>query len=146
MKFAITLFSLVMLMSCGKPTYVSYNTIRDDSGDIAMSVFQENPGKTLMENNCYLCHNPKTAKESISAPPMFLVKASYLKDGNDKERFIEDMVSFIKNPNKNSSRMPEAIEDYGLMPYQFYPENTLRKIAEYMFENEVETPDWFIKI
>lgn len=116
----------------------------NDYGEIAMAS-QENPGKTLMENNCYLCHNPKTPKEKIAAPPMILVKASYLKDGNGKEKFIDDMVSFIKNPNENNSKMPEAIKEYGLMPYQFYPENILRKIAEYMFENEVDTPDWLIK-
>lgn len=145
MKLAITLLSLVMLMSCGKPTYVAYTAIMDDSSEIAMAISQENPGKTLMENNCYLCHNPKTAKGSISAPPMILVKTRYLKNRSGKEEFIEDMVSFIKNPNEKSSKMPEAIKEYGLMPYQFYPENTLRKIAEYMFENEVETPVWYKK-
>ena len=31
------------------------------------------------------------------------------------------------------------------MPYQFYPENTLRQIATYMFENEIEAPEWFKK-
>ena len=39
--------------------------------------------------------------------------------------------------------MPGAIKKFGLMPYQFYPENTIRQIADYMFDNEVEKPEWF---
>ena len=143
MKIALQLLSLVILTSCNKSYDNLYNKIQDDHGELAISIPQDHLGKELMQNNCYLCHNPKTSEESIIAPPMVLVKASYMENGISKNEFIDAMVSWVKNPNEESSKMPDAIKEYGLMPYQFYSENTLRQIADYMFDNEIEEPEWF---
>lgn len=142
MKIAIQLLSLVILISCNKSYDNLYNKIKDDHGELAISIPQDHLGKELMQNNCYLCHNPKTPEQSIIAPPMILVKASYRTEGISKKDFIESMVLWVKNPNEETSKMPDAIKKYGLMPYQFYSENTLRQIADYIFDNEIEEPEW----
>lgn len=143
MKIALWMLWFGFLMGCTSQTKTSYSEIDKYLGDLALSVPQNHLGKQLMENNCYLCHNPRTPEESIIAPPMLVVKNSYLADGISKEEFVENMVSWIKNPSKETSKMPEAIDEFGMMPYQFYPEASLRKIAAYIFDNEIEKPEWF---
>ncbi len=143
MKAAIIFVFILALFSCENPAKDIYDNLEHSSGDMAIAFPQDHPGKQLMENNCYLCHNPKTSKDKIIAPPLALIKASYIAEGISKSEFVDDMVLWIKNPNEDTSRLPEAIKEYGLMPYQFYPENTLRQIADYMFDNKIEQPEWF---
>lgn len=39
--------------------------------------------------------------------------------------------------------MPGAIDRFGLMPLQKFPENSVEHIAEYLFDYKVAEPDWF---
>ena len=110
-----------------------------------MLALQEHPGKKLLENNGYACHNPKTSEESMIAPPMIAIKRRYISEETTKEDFINEMVAWTKNPSKETSKMPGAVKKFGLMAYQFYPENTIRQIADYMFENEIDKPEWYVK-
>lgn len=143
MRIALIMLWLGFFIGCNPQVKSSYSGIGKDLGDLALAnIPQDHPGKLLMENNCYLCHNPKTSEESIIAPPMIVVKDSYMTKDINKEEFIDNMVSFIKNPTEETSKMPNAIEEFGLMPYQFYPENTLRQIADYMFDSEIEVAEW----
>ena len=77
------------------------------------------------------------------APPMIAVKMHYISEDTSKEAFVESFVNFLKKPSEEQSKMPGAIKKFGLMPYQFYPEETIRQIADYVFENEIEEPEWF---
>lgn len=144
-KIAVALILLVAFSSCENSVTKMYTNLESTSGNMVFVVPQEHPGKQLMENNCYLCHNPKTSEENSVAPPLKLVKQAYMTDFIGKEEFIGNLVLWIKNPKHETSKMPNAVKEYGLMPYQFYPENTLRQIATYMFENEIEAPEWFKK-
>ena len=60
-----------------------------------------------------------------------------------REEFITDIQKWIKKPSEETSKMPGAIRNYGLMPYAPYPEETIKQIADYMFDNTLEQPDWF---
>lgn len=114
-----------------------------DKGDGYGVVLQEHPGKRLMENNCYVCHNPKASEEAMVAPPMVAVKMHYLSGDISKETFVQRFVDFLKEPSEANSKMPGAIKRFGLMPYQFYPEETVRQIADYVYDYEIEEPEWF---
>ena len=50
---------------------------------------------------------------------------------------------WVKNPSEKNSRMPGALKKFGIMPYQSFPEETVIQIAEYLYDNEIDTPDWF---
>ncbi len=144
-KIVVALILLVAFSSCDNSVTNMYANLESTSRNMVFVFPQEHPGKQLMENNCYLCHNPKTSEENSVAPPLKLVKQAYMTDFIGKEEFVGNLVLWIKNPKYETSKMPNAVEEYGLMPYQFYPENTLRQIATYMFENEIEAPEWFKK-
>ncbi|MEM0517258.1 c-type heme family protein [Aequorivita flava] len=143
MKFLAILFLITLFTACNTNTRNEYLAIAENAGDDTTVGFQEHPGKKLMENNCYVCHNPKTAEDAMIAPPMIAVKLHYISEDISKEEFIEAMVAWAKNPSEETSKMPGAIKKFGLMPYQFYPENTIRQIADYMFDSEIEEPEWF---
>lgn len=139
---AITLLGSI-LIACNTTFKDSYTGIHDNSRNMAVANQQEHPGKKLMENNCYVCHNPKNSEEAMVAPPMIAVKMHYLTEDISKEAFVEGFVDFLKEPSEDKSKMPGAIKRFGLMPYQFYPEETVRQIADYVYENEIAEPEWF---
>ncbi len=103
----------------------------------------DHSGKKLMEINCYACHNPTTGHDDRIAPPMIAVKKHYISDNTTKEQFIADIQNWIKTPSVEKSKMPGAIRNFGLMPYAPFPEETIAQIADYMYEYNIDQPEWF---
>ena len=101
------------------------------------------PGKKLMETNCYVCHSPTASHDSRIAPPMVAIKKHYINDNTTKEQFTKDMLAWVKNPNKEDARMFGAVKRFGVMPKQEFPEETIKQIADYMFDYDIEQPEWF---
>ncbi len=143
MKTLSILILLGTFAACNTNPKNSYSGIDNGSYELAMATIQEHPGKRLMENNCYMCHNPKASEEKMISPPMVAVKMHYLTNETSKEEFIRDISSFLQNPSEDKSKMAGAVKKFGLMPYQFYPENTVHQIADYMFDHKIEEPKWF---
>lgn len=143
MKFVAISFLLFLVVSCNTDQRTEYIAVVESNNYSYGRIFQEHPGKLLMENNCYACHSPKASEDNMAAPPMIAVKMHYISEDTSKEDFVNNMVNWCKNPSKETSKMPAAVKKFGLMPYQFYPESTIRQIAEYMFDTEIEEPDWF---
>lgn len=104
---------------------------------------ESHPGKKLMETNCYVCHNPTTDHDSRIGPPMIAIKNHYLTEGMTKEEFVSSIQNWIENPTEDNSKMPGAVRRFGLMPKQIFPKETIQQISEYMYENDIEKPEWF---
>jgi len=100
-------------------------------------------GKTLFDALCVSCH--KTAGPPETAPPIFAVihhvKAVY----PDKEGFVDQVVEWVKAPNPDLALMPGAVRRFGLMPQLPIAESDVRKIAEYLYDYEVNLPPWYIQ-
>ncbi|MGO3181670.1 MAG: Tll0287-like domain-containing protein [Aequorivita sp.] len=143
MKIFLTLISVLLFAACNNNDSKDYLAMADNGDYAEMEISQEHPGKLLMENNCYTCHSPKAAEDNMAAPPMVAIKMHYISEDTSKEDFVNDMVEWSKNPSEEKSKMPGAIKKFGLMPYQFYPESTIRQIADYMFDTKIEEPVWF---
>ncbi len=102
------------------------------------------PGKKLMETNCYLCHSPSAPEgEGRIGPPMVAIKAYYMEEGVTKEQFTEEMRAFLQAPDAGKAKIKDAVERYGLMPYQHYSDETVAQIAEYLYDYHIEEPAWF---
>ncbi|MNS08901.1 hypothetical protein D3C72_403690 [compost metagenome] len=105
---------------------------------------EPHPGKKLMETHCYICHSPSAAEQiGRIAPPMVAIKSRYLKEGYAKEAFIKHIEDFVTNPTDEKVLMFGAVQKFGMMPKQTYPEGAVTKIAEFMFDYQIETPSWF---
>ncbi|MEN8186039.1 MAG: cytochrome c [Bacteroidota bacterium] len=99
---------------------------------------------TLLKTKCYACHNPNAeSHDNIIAPPMAAVKKRYLRIYDEKESFVEAITNWSIDPKEEKAIMRGAVSQYNVMPYQNFKEEDMRKIASYIFENELEVPDWF---
>lgn len=139
-NFLSTLFVL-LLVSCQKEKK-EFQPIQVEESVVAIN---EHEGKKLMETHCYLCHSPNAAEnQGRIAPPMVAIKARYIaKEGYTKEEFITAVTSFVENPTEDKALMYRALKKHGLMPKQAFPEGSVEKIADFMFDYQIEEPTWF---
>ncbi|MFD1615490.1 c-type heme family protein [Gelatiniphilus marinus] len=137
----IKIFALVIIsftvFNCNNSKKTNYVSVEKTEKE------QTHPGKKLMEINCYVCHSSTASHENRIGPPMIAIKKHYINATTTKEEFIEAMQAWIKNPNANDAKMPGAIKRFGIMPKTPYPEKTIKQIADYMFDYDIEQPEWF---
>jgi cytochrome c2 len=100
-------------------------------------------GKTLLQDKCLVCHGNGTSHDDIIAPPMKGVKNHYLTEGMTEREFVEDIKNWINNPTEENSKMPGAINKFGVMPKQEFNPDEVEAIATYVFNNEMTKPTWF---
>ena len=104
---------------------------------------KEDTGYILMKQNCYICHMP-VSKDNMIAPPLFRVKEHYLPVYKTEKEFVDAIVRWSKNPSEDIALMPGALRKFNAMPAQYHiADDTIRIIAKYIFENEIEKPVWF---
>ncbi|MCA0153886.1 c-type heme family protein [Winogradskyella vincentii] len=121
----------------------------NDSKNKDLSAFDKeltaskHPGKKLMETNCYVCHSPTASHDDRIGPPMIAIKNHYINEETTKEQFVNDMKAWINNPNEDDAKMRGAVRRFGVMPKQAFPIETIEQIADYMFDHEIEQPEWF---
>jgi cytochrome c553 len=141
MKNIILFISLsILFFSCNKQSdknYINSNKL------IEGNQTEEHPGKQLMDNYCSVCHNNASSHEDRVAPPMIAVKKHYINENITKEEFISSLRDWVNKPTEENSKMSGAIRKFGIMPYAPYPDDAITKIAEYIYDYEIEQPEWF---
>lgn len=109
-----------------------------------ISVQIQSDGYTLLKNNCYACHSVTTkSHDEIIAPPMIAIKRRYKMNYNTKEEFVNAITNWALNPTKEHALMRGAVMQFNVMPKQPFIKDDLIKIADYMYDNELEKPEWF---
>ncbi len=107
---------------------------------------ESNEAYTLLKNQCYACHSVSSiSHDEIIAPPMVAVKRRYSRMYDNKEDFVEAISKWALNPEKENAIMRGAVVQFDVMPKQVFKEEDLKKIAAYIYDNELEEPDWFKK-
>lgn len=139
MKPLTLLIVFAFIFSCKDSKRPSYSKKKIDS---SIST-QTHAGKKLMETNCYVCHSPTADEDNRIAPPMIAIKKHYSVGNISKEEFINSVQNWIKNPTNDNAKMFGAVKRFGLMPKQGFPEETIKQIADYMYEFDIEKPEWF---
>jgi nitrate reductase cytochrome c-type subunit len=135
MKYNVLILILIGFFSCKKSNEPSY---------VKKNLNQEiHPGKKLMETRCYVCHSPAGSHDDRIAPPMIAVKKHYISEGTTKEAFIASMQNWIKNPTEENAKMRGAVRKFGVMPKQYFSEKNIKEISDYLFDNDIEEPEWF---
>ena len=136
---AITLAALTA--SCNQTKQTDY--VVADKQILTEHNQQANEGYELMKTNCYVCHNPKAVShDSIIAPPFKAVKLRYTNAYNTKTDFVNAIVNWVQNPKEEKALMQGAINKFKVMPKLPLPTQDLEKIATYIYDNEVEEPEW----
>lgn len=98
----------------------------------------------LFQQKCYACHSVSTkSHDEIIAPPMIAVKKRYSMQFDNKEDFVNAVVAYASDPKAENALMIGAVNKFKAMPKQAFQEEDLKKIATYIYENKIETPEWF---
>lgn len=93
---------------------------------------------------CYVCHNPRVkSHDDIIAPPLVAVKYRYKSQYSEKEAFVDAITSFIMNPTAETALMRGPVRRFGPMPQMPMDEGMVKKIVAYIYDNEIEEPEWF---
>ena len=100
--------------------------------------------KENIETVCYACHSPSASPDDRFAPPLEVAKRNYLSDTAGRDEFVEKMVQFVLYPTAEQSVLHSDVEQYGLMDPVGFSEDDVRAIAEYIYDNELEKPDWLL--
>lgn len=127
---------IVYFSSCNnKITSIPKNEINSTTNTEGLKLFQQ---------NCYACHSVTTkSHDEIIAPPMIAVKKRYSMQYDSKDDFVKAVVAYASDPKAENALMIGAVDKFKAMPKQDFKEDDLRKIATYIYENEIETPEWF---
>ncbi|UJP63750.1 c-type cytochrome [Mongoliitalea daihaiensis] len=122
---------------------LTLNTLEPES----ISSTEDIKALKLMAQQCFTCHNPDMTggKENRLAPPMHKVREHYLKTETTKEVFIKDVVTFVKNPQEEKSKMKGAIRNFGLMPAIYVDTKDAQMIAAYLYKNDLASDEWMKK-
>jgi len=139
--YIIAVITLV-LASCNKTKQDTVSKVEPVAVN-TMKV-EQSEDYTLFKNNCYACHSVISAShDEIIAPPMEAVKRRYQKSYTSKETFVEAFVNWSKDPKEENALMRGAVQQFKVMPKQVFNETDLKKIAVYIYDNEIEQPEWF---
>jgi len=131
---------LVVFSSCNK---------QKSSGDFGMETSAKSESENaealaLFKQKGYACHSVTTKSHNeIIAPPMIAVKKRYSMQFDNKEDFVNAVVAYAADPKAENALMIGAVNKFKAMPKQAFEEADLKKIATYIYENEIETPEWF---
>ena len=142
MKIVYVLAILLVITGC-KDAKNSEYTKADKTDTLDVIVSESHPGKKIMETLCYTCHDATTTEENRLGPPMAAIKRRYLIGGQTKNEFTNDIIAWIAKPSLEKSKMPGAVDRFGVMPYLPAPEENIKQIAEYLYDYDIEQPEWF---
>lgn len=131
-----------IIISCGK------NEKSDKEVSISSNpksnLKEQDEGYTLLKNYCYACHSVTTkSHDDIIAPPLIAIKRRYKSYYGSKEEFVNGITNWATSPKEENALMRGAVMQFKVMPKLFYKEIDIRKIATYIYDNELEKPKWF---
>ncbi len=138
MKKITLLLAVFVLFSCNKKIENKISVVQNlDTVEIL-------EGKKLMEIHCYSCHSVTAPEnEGRIAPPMIAIKAHYIDNQTTKDEFVAAIQSFTENPTEDKVHLKGAFRRFGLMPKQVFSAGSVQKIANYMYDYQIEEPSWF---
>lgn len=102
-------------------------------------------GKALFTTHCVVCHGMAGGMDMSAriAPPMIAVKVHYLSAFDKQDEFVQAVVDWVAKPDENKTKMRGAVRRFNLMPALPIATQDVEKIANYIFENELEKPKGF---
>ncbi len=127
MLFAVSLVCITGVYGCGSPQHPSDNKY---SQGVSTEMIN---GEQLYKRYCSRCHS--LGPPPKFGPPVKGIAIHYREAFADKKEAVEHMVAFMQKPDAAMSKCrPEAIERFGLMPAMNLPEEKLRAVSDWFWE------------
>lgn len=87
---------------------------------------------------CMSCHNAELTP--ALAPPFFGVQNKYKQAYDNQESFVQAISDWAKNPTQEGALMKRPVQMLGLMPAMPLPDDMLKSIGTYLYEEEFAPP------
>lgn len=143
-QYIFTLFVIIsfVVTSCqGKGTT---HEERKKVKSVAIKFSEQNESLELLKMRCFACHQTNSSShDEIIAPPLAAVKRRYLRTFPQRDDFVEAVVNWTLDPKEENAMMYGAVKRFKVMPYQSFDPSEMRKIAAYIYDNDLEKPEWF---
>lgn len=138
-KYILFSATIVILFvgACNSEPATEQSSTQSDSTAATMD-----NGLAMLRDNCFNCHSADKNAQGGVAPTMAAVRQAYLTDGISEQEFADRVIYFINNPSAENSRMPDAIQQYGVMPRLSYNEDHLREMTAYIYHNDIGSDEW----
>ena len=136
----VVLIVLIASWGCNKKkTEETGNPIPQNS---ELTVSEHLKASEIITSVCENCHDPSSHPDDRLAPPLEIAKRNYLEASSSKDEFVEMITNFILAPDEEKAKLHSDIEEFGLMDPIGYSEEEIRLVAIYIYETELEKPDW----
>jgi cytochrome c len=89
-------------------------------------------GKAIFDTNCSVCHSVNPPPKS--APPIVPVASRYHMQFKSKAEGINHLAAYLKSPDTKKAVDPQAVARFGLMPAMQLPDQELRAVAEWVWD------------
>lgn len=98
----------------------------------------------IISTACFTCHSPEREidHKARTGPPIYKIRPHYMRDGITRDEFVTEVSSFLKEPTEAKAKMKGAIRNFGLMPRMPLPDEDIRIIAEYLYDNDMTAEQW----
>lgn len=137
-KFIVLIFTFSTLIGCSN---------KKEQQKITENISKKlivSDGLLLMQQKCYACHSiTSKSHDEIIAPPMVAVKRRYKMSYTNEAEFVEALTSWVMNPEEENALMRGAITNFNIMPKQPFDKDEINSIAQFIYSNTLETPEWF---
>lgn len=100
-------------------------------------------GWDIVSSQCFTCHSPDASATTGIAPTMADVKTVYAGEAQTLVDFTREMQSFLENPSAATSKMPDAVKKYGIMPKISLTPDQIAGVASYIYHTRLEEKSWF---
>ncbi len=102
-------------------------------------------GQQLYKDNCASCHGTSGGMDMNKrvAPPIIAVRMHYISTYTDKDSFVMAVADWVEKQDADNSLMRGAIRRFNIMPPLSISRTDAEKIAEYIYEGNVEKPEGF---
>jgi hypothetical protein len=94
-------------------------------------------GFQALNSNYFLGYSANPNVENQVAPTIVALKMAYVENYKNETEFAKVMVEFVQMPSAEKSKMPDAIQKFGLMPKMDFLEATIKNIAVYLYRTEI---------
>jgi len=136
------------VFSCGtsnnenaEQSSVAVDTVIETAEVVQLDTISDN--YMLLKNQCLICHGGAPSHDELIAPPMAAIKWRYKKQYDNKADFVKGVVAWGLNPTEETALMKGAVKEFKVMPKPATKEADLKTIAAFIYDNELEQPEWY---
>jgi mono/diheme cytochrome c family protein len=89
-------------------------------------------GQAIFDKSCSVCHSVNPPPKS--APPIVPIASRYHMQFKSKAEGVNHLVAYMKSPDSKKAVDPQAVARFGLMPAVQLPEQELRTVAGWVWD------------